>query len=439
VSALPGAPRLAQVNAVRRQVRGVGLVAIVAITAWAAWPGLQPAPVPQFVPPPVAPATGDATPRLASALVNAAEPPRVHAASVASLPDGRLFAAWFGGAREGSSDVKIYGAFHDAARDRWSDQVVVASPEQTSRDLGRFVRKMGNPVAFVTPAGELWVVYVSVSLGGWATSQLNLLRSPDLGESWLPATRLVTSPFLNLSTLAKSYPVFYANGDIGLPVYHEMAGKFGELLVMSPTGDVRRKIRLDHGSRSLQPVILVQDADRAVALQRFAADTSPPRAWRSETHDGGANWTPVAATDLPNPNSALAALALEDGRLLAVANDTEDERLRLSLLVSEDRGARWRPIHRFEDRQAFLDRPLAPEAFRPLLAADLAALGPGPAPEAIARNTERNLCRHQSCSWQYDYPFLIRDTRGDFHLVYTWNRSFIRHLRFNRAWLEQRL
>jgi len=439
VSALPEAPRLAQRGAVRRSVRGVGLVAIVVITVWAAWPGLQRVPVPQFVATRVAAATTDAAPRLASALVNAAEPPRVHAASIAALPDGRLFAAWFGGAREGSSDVKVYGAFCDLGRGRWSEQVVVASPDQTSRDVGRFVRKMGNPVAFVTPAGELWVVYVSVTLGGWATSHLNLLRSPDLGASWLPATRLATSPFLNLSTLAKGYPLFYANGDIGLPVYHEMAGKFGELLVLSPAGDVRRKIRLDHGSRSLQPVILVQDADRAVALQRFAADSSPPRAWRSQTRDGGASWTPVAPTDLPNPNSALAALALEDGRLLAVANDTEDERLRLSLLVSEDEGAHWRVIHRFEDRQAYLDRALAPEAFRTLLEADLAALGAGPSPEAIARNAQRNLCRHDTCGWQYDYPFLIRDTHGEFHLVYTWNRSFIRHLRFNRAWLEARL
>ncbi len=423
----------------RNVVRWAGLAAILAATVWAAWPGLQEAPEPRFVQPLLSEAAG-AAPSLTSALVNAAEPPRVHAASIAALPDGRLFSAWFGGAREGAADVRVYGAFHEAGRG-WGEQAVVASPGQTSRDVGRFVRKMGNPVAFVTPEGELWVVYVSVTLGGWATSQLNLLRSPDLGRTWLPATRLVTSPFLNLSTLVKGSPVFYADGDIGLPVYHEMAGKFGELLVLTPEGEVRRKIRLDHGRRSLQPVVMVRDARRAVALQRFAGDDeAPPRVWRNETSDGGRSWTPVAATDLPNPNSALAALALEDGRLLAVANDTEDERLRLSLLVSEDEGLHWRVVHRFEDHQEFLHRPLAPEAFRPLLEDELAALGPGPAPEAVARNAERNLCRNGGgCSWQYDYPYVIRDAAGDFHLVYTWNRSFIRHLRFNRAWLEERL
>lgn len=426
-----------------RAARPLLAAAIAAVTVWAAWPALRagaPAPA-AFVPPAPAPAaTADAQPLLASAVVNAAEPRRVHAASIAALPDGRLFATWFGGEREGGTEVRIYGAFFEPARGAWTPQQVVASPAQTSADLGHLVRKMGNPVAFTTPAGELWLVYVSVTMGGWATSHLNLMRSPDLGRTWLPATRLVASPFINLSTLVKGAPVFYANGDIGLPVYHEMAGKFSELLVLDAGGAVKRKIRMDHGRRSLQPVILVQDSARAVALMRHAEDGGAPRAWRSATADGGRTWSAVEATDLANPNSALSALRLDDGRLLAVANDTEDERLRLSLLVSADEGRSWRAIHRFEDREGFHGHDPDMDAFRALLAQDAAALGPGPAPAAIAANAERNLCRNEGvCGWQYDYPYLVRAADGDFHLVYTWNRSFVRHLRFNRAWLEERL
>jgi predicted neuraminidase len=33
----------------------------------------------------------------------------------------------------------------------------------------------------------------------------------------------------------------------------------------------------------------------------------------------------------------------------------------------------------------------------------------------------------------------MRADDGEFHLVYTWNRSFVRHLNFNRAWLESKL
>lgn len=418
-----------------------GLAAIAAVSVWAAWPALRPvAPAGFVVAQPVAAAAQDAGPRLISAIVNQTEPPRVHAASIAALPDGRLFAAWFGGEREGGTEVKIYGAFRQPGNTAWEAQQVVASPEQTSAGVGRLVRKMGNPLAFVTPGGELWVVYVSVTMGGWATSHLNLLRSPDLGRNWLPAERLVASPFFNLSTLVKGYPVFFDNGEIGLPVYHEMAGKFAELLVLSAEGKVRRKLRMDHGRRSLQPVVLVQDAQRAVALMRYGGEHGPFRAWRSETTDGGRHWSPVEATGLANPNSALAALRLDDGRLLAVANDTEDERLRLSLLVSEDAGRNWRVIHRFEDKQSFAGRELDEPAFSALLAEDLRTLGAAPALDAVARNAERNLCRGAgACGWQYDYPYLIRAADGDFHLVYTWNRSFVRHLQFNQAWLEGKL
>lgn len=419
-------------------LRWLGGSLIVLATAWTVWPDLGPAPAAGFALPP-SPSAGSATAVLSSAIVNAAEPPRVHAASIAALPDGRLFATWFGGEREGGTEVQIYAAFRDPGAAAWGAQQAIASPAQSSRDLGLLVRKMGNPVAFVTPRGELWVIYVSVTMGGWATSHLNLLRSPDLGRSWLPATRLVTSPFINLSTLVKGAPVFFDNGEIGMPVYHELAGKFAELLVLSETGEVRRKVRMDHGHRTLQPVVLVQDAQRAVALMRDATE-SPPRAWRSATQDGGRSWSTPQSTDLPNPNSALAAVRLEDGRLIAVANDTEDQRLRLSLLVSADEGRHWRVIHRFEDRQVLLGHELEIDGFRPLLAGDLDALGPGPARTAIAANAERNLCGGGDlCSWQYDYPHLIRAGNGDFHLVYTWNRSFVRHLSFNRAWLEARL
>lgn len=424
----------------KRLVHRLLLTAILVMTLWVAWPTVWVAPPMQFITEDrVAPASTDASPMLTSALINAADPPRVHAGSIAALPDGRMFATWFGGAREGATDVKVYGSIYQPESGAWSPQAVVASPEQTSADLGRLVRKMGNPVAFVTPAGELWVVYVSVTLGGWATSHLNLIRSPDLGQSWLPATRLIASPFLNLSTLAKGYPVFYTNGEIGLPVYHELAGKFGELLILTPEGRVKRKIRLDHGTRSLQPVLLTRDPQHAVAMLRYAGDDTPPRALRTETRDGGETWTPVEATDLANPNSALAGVVLDDGRLLAVANDTEDERLRLSLLVSDDDGRHWRAIHRFEDRQEYIDQPLQPEPFTALLKADVAELGPGPEATAVEAVAERNLCRNGTCNWQYDYPHLVRSANGEFHLVYTWNRSFIRHVRFNAAWLEGKL
>ncbi|MDR2093322.1 MAG: exo-alpha-sialidase [Azoarcus sp.] len=416
-----------------RYRRLVALPGIVCLTLWASWPAFL-APPPRFALPPLPASHPEETPRLESAVINQPDPRHVHAASIAALPDGGLFAVWFGGTDEGSTDVKIYAA--DYREGAWSPQRVLATPAQTIADTGRFVRKLGNPVAFVTPQGELWVVYVSVALGGWAASQLNLIVSPDLGRSWQPARRLITEPFLNLSTLVKGPPVFFENGDIGLPVYYQMAGKSGELLALSPKGEVRRVTRMDHGTRSIQPIVLVETPTRAVSLLRDTDDLPPHRVWRTETTDAGQHWSPLTQTDLPNPNSALSALRLQDGSLLAVANDVEDKRFRLSLLLSADEGRHWRVLHRFEDRESFLRNPPDIAAFRARLSEDLQHLSRMPDPEAVARNIEGNLCGTH-CSWQYDYPYLIRAADGDFHLVYTWNRGLIRHLRFNETWLEK--
>jgi predicted neuraminidase len=436
-------------------IRAAGAAVIVAVTLWAAWPGLHSAAAPGFVPPPVRAAPVDERPQLFSSLISDTASLSVHAASLAERGDGRLFAVWFGGTREGSADVRIYGAGgvpDSGGNTRWDEPMSVVSREETGGGQLRWVRKLGNPVVFADAQPGLGMVYVSATMGGWASSQLNLLRESPAhpwgeavvfrgGESFtLPASRrLVTSPFFNMSTLLKGSPVFFDNGDMGLPVYHEMAGKFAELLVLTPEGAVRRKIRMDHGRRTLQPVLLVEDATHAIALMRDGSDHLL-RAWRSETTDAGRHWSAPEPTDLPNPNSALTAVRLDDGRLLAVANDVEDERLRLSLLVSEDRGLHWRVIHRFEDRQAQLGEALTEAAFRTQLASDIAGLGPfRPTAEDITTNVVSNMCSKGKCAWQYDYPYLVRAGDGDFHLVYTWNKSFIRYLRFNAAWLRERL
>ncbi|GHU25890.1 hypothetical protein FACS189488_13660 [Betaproteobacteria bacterium] len=423
------------------RVLGAGL--IVAVTAWAVWPGLHPAPTPGFVLPQAPAATASTqAPQLFSALINAAQPPRVHAASITEEPDGTLYAIWYGGSREGDTDVALYAAstLTNSARLSWNKPSALFSARDTTQGTMQWVRKLGNPVVFTPPGDDPWLVYVSVTVGGWATSQLNMVR-PAMWDNWFqrPIQRLVTSPFFNMSTLVKGAPVYYDNGDIGLPVYHEMAGKFAELLVLTPEGEVRRKIRMDDGRRSLQPEILVEDAGHAIALMRDAT-RKQFRVWRSETTNAGRDWSVPESTDLPNPGSALSALRLEDGRLLAIANDTEDERLRLSLLVSADRGHHWRVIHRFEDKQAQLGKNPTEEEFRLQLANDIAALGDArPADEDIIANVMHNMCRKGECGWQYDYPYLIRARNGDFHLVYTWNQSFVRHIRFNRAWLQARL
>jgi hypothetical protein len=160
----------------------------------------------------------------------------------------------------------------------------------------------------------------------------------------------------------------------------------------------------------------------------------------SRTHDAGRRWTRPSRTPLVNPDAGLEGLALPDGRLLAVLNDVDVERDALSLVVSDDSGANWRRVHRLEDQVA--DRERAPDDDRY-----------GRTVEALARATDdtvtdatryvtssrRFMCWEPRCHFEFSYPSLVRTRGGEFHLLYTWNRAYIKHVRFNQAWLEGRM
>ncbi|MBU3903376.1 MAG: hypothetical protein KKB48_03910, partial [Gammaproteobacteria bacterium] len=44
-----------------------------------------------------------------------------------------------------------------------------------------------------------------------------------------------------------------------------------------------------------------------------------------------------------------------------------------------------------------------------------------------------------SCHFEFSYPYMIQTRNGDIHLAYTWNRTFIKHVRIDARWLKSRL
>ena len=54
----------------------------------------------------------------------------VHSATATEIAGGRIRAFWYGGSREGASDVAIYSSVFDRARARWSRETVVTTPEE---------------------------------------------------------------------------------------------------------------------------------------------------------------------------------------------------------------------------------------------------------------------------------------------------------------------
>ena len=364
---------------------------------------------------------------------------QTHAASLIELKDGRIRAFWFSGSREGAKDVEIHSAVFDPAQGAWGAEQTVASREGTEKSLMRYISKLGNPVPARAADGTLWLYYVTVSMGGWAGSSITAMSSADDGATWAPARRLITSPFLNISTLVKGAPFSYSDGTMGLPVYHEFISKFGEILHLGRNGAVLDKQRLTAGGDgALQPVVLTRGPKDALALMRYAGAGAPHRVISVATRDGGQHWGAPAKAALSNPDAALTAVTLPDGRMLAVLNNQERGRDALSLMLSTDGGSIWQNVYQLEDQRK---QPTDESHFLKTvegLAGDTdvrAAAAPGDYVESV----KGQVCAAQGCRFEFSYPYLIQARNGDFHLVYTWNRSFIKHVWFTRAWLEQRL
>jgi predicted neuraminidase len=316
--------------------------------------------------------------------------PSVHGANVIETRDGGLLAIWFGGRREGATDVALWAAEYTPGSGSWSAPRRIIGRDETRAALGRHMKTVGNSVLARDTQGGLWLYYVSVSVGGWAGSALNAVHSVDEGKTWDAPRRLITSPFFNISTLNKSTPLHYSDGTIGLPVYHEFIGKFSELLRLDSSGHVLDKARITHGRHSIQPLLLPLAPQQALALMR---DTGPHpgHVLLSRSADAGLHWSPDEELALPNPDSAVAGLRRPDGSLLLVFNDIEAGRNSLALALSRDDGRSWQVVQHFEK---------SPD------------------------------------SEEYSYPYLIRSRDGTMHLLYTWNRKRIRHVAFNDSWAE---
>ena len=107
------------------------------------------------------------------------------------------------------------------------------------------------------------------------------------------------------------------------------------------------------------------------------------------SRDGGATWSPLTATELPNPNSGTDAVTLADGRQLIVYNPTghradeaKGNRYPIAVAVSDD-GLSWRKV--------------------------------------VTLDTE-------PCKSGYAYPAVIQAADGLIHITYTFDRSKIKHV-----------
>ncbi len=344
------------------------------------------------------PAPREEAPRFISAFIGHAEPLGVaHSSSICQLADGRFATVWYAGSREGAKDVSIW--FSRSAHPTkpsntnpdWEPPQALVDRKSASAELSRYVKKVGNPIIFSDHRDRTWLIYVSIAVGGWSGSSLNVKCSLDGGETWSESERLILSPLANLSELVRATPVLMKSGRIVIPIYHELIVKFPELLWLDWKQDkvVWGKTRMTGGASLLQSTIVPLGERRAVSYHRDHQRRGTP--WQ-ETLDAGETWSPPAMTGLPNSDSSVAGLRLSYGSVLLALNDNSQNRQDLTLVISKDGTTDWQRIVVLENQTGM----------------------------------------------EFCYPSMIRGRDGFIHLVYTWKRERIRYVAFNEAWLQER-
>ena len=325
--------------------------------------------------------------------------PSVHAASLIALKDGAVRAFWFAGSREGAPDVVINTSVFDPQASRWSAPTVVMDRVGAEKGLSRYIAKLGNPVPARMADGRLQLFFVTVSIGGWAGSSISSVISDDEGLTWSQPQRLISSPLINLSTLVKSPTISFMDGRLGLPAYHEWIGRFGEFLRIDASRVIDKR-RMSSGRGAIQPIVFADGSQEASAFFRQTRSSSQPKQIPvSETKDAGQSWAVTKDLEIPNPNSALAALTLANGTRLMVLNNIEAGRYRLVMVIREANSTQWQVIQVLED-----DESLSIEQRR-----------------------------------EFSYPYLISINGEDAHLAYTWDRKKIKHVYFSAAWFKHAL
>ncbi|WP_114779236.1 sialidase family protein [Botryobacter ruber] len=308
--------------------------------------------------------------------------PQSHSATILELEGGELLCAFFGGTRERHPDVEIR-VTRKQPGGNWTAPVSVADGVQPKGDR----LPTWNPVLFQPRGGDVMLFYkVGPSPSEWWGM---LKTSSDGGRTWSKAQKLEGKAIGPV----KNKPIQLEDGTILSSSSTEGKGGWRVHVERSTDGgkswDIIGPINNPDKLGAIQPTLLTHPDGRIQMLCRTRSEVeSISQSW---SEDGGLTWSEMKTTELPNNNSGIDAVTLQDGRHLLVYNHStraqkgmgHKGRGVLNVAISKD-GKTW-------DAALVLDYLDEPEK-------------------------------------QFSYPSVIQTTDGLVHIVYTWHRTRIKHV-----------
>jgi predicted neuraminidase len=310
-----------------------------------------------------------------------------HASTLVELKDGSILAAWFGGTAEGAPDVAIWSSRR--ANNAWSKPVAIAREQKVA---------CWNPVLFYTGNAQhkdarLWLYYkFGPDPQSWTAARK---FSDDEGKTWSASEHLPAG----LVGPVRAKPLVLPDGTIvsgsSTESYHSWAAwiersinngntwaRIGPLVPPPSDPDSSEREGI------IQPSIVSLGGEH---LRFYARSTeSIGKVVVADSYDAGMSWSQPRPIDVPNPNSGIDAVALKDGRVVLVYNNTTHGRSPLNLGISSD-GEHFTMFSTLEDQ-------------------------PG----------------------EFSYPAMIETANGDLLITYTWNRKTIRFVRIHPSEISKR-
>ena len=248
--------------------------------------------------------------------------PSCHASTILKLGEGRFLCAWFAGSRESASDVGIWHALFENGR--WLPAERVPAKEQVPH---------WNPVLFCKKDGTICLFYkIGPNCSDWHTM---LTTSPD-GITWTEPRELIENDISGGRGPVKNKPIYTSDGSLLAPASTEK-GQWRPFIDIYEGNGSWRKVAIptDDGINMIQPTLWESEKGCISALMR----TNKEKIYRSDSLDGGNSWCRAYPTEMPNNNSGIDCVRLEDGRLVLVCNPSAPRiRTPLTVFVSHDNG-----------------------------------------------------------------------------------------------------
>lgn len=267
-----------------------------------------------------------------------------HASTIAEAADGTLLCAWFAGTEEKNPDVGIW--LSRRTQDGWTAPARVAKISETAH---------WNPVLFRDAEGITHLFFkVGRDVPEWATWWM---KSEDSGKTWSTPVELVPGDVGGRGPV-KNKPILLADGawlapastetnrpEVWLP-FADRSEDHGKTWTRSADWAIDKAVL--KGIGAIQPTFWESEPGQVHAFMRSGGG------WlgRADSKDRGRTWSAVYATGLPNNNSGIDLVRLEDGRLVLLYNPIGKNwgpRTPLDLAVSADGGSSWKTVGHLED------------------------------------------------------------------------------------------